>query len=238
LQIYKAHLSLSDSKIDFDKLIDHYSEILGVTLDKQEWVKKIKKIIKVINAKELNDIIKEGLDKVDVLLTMNCYMQMFETCLPLQETVGLVISPQTTITFWGYNYFQLFKIIIESPKCTDKIISKNITSFYSSKYFDKELEPINGLNDVSISCIDLKRFNCVLENFEDIATYINSNLETEFETSIGTYQLKHYVELARRKCFSEYSAIIDFRHFLNQLSIYIILMIKMNFPNLLINIMK
>lgn len=54
--------------------------------------------------------------KVDILIMMNCWMQSIETALELKDSVEILIAPETTIDFLGYDYIHLIDTLTDASE--------------------------------------------------------------------------------------------------------------------------
>jgi hypothetical protein len=67
---------------------------------------------------ELGDALYEvfGEHGIDLFIFMNCWMHSIETACELQETVKILIAPETTIDFQGYDYKGLIDAIVDDSE--------------------------------------------------------------------------------------------------------------------------
>ncbi|MEO6669228.1 MAG: hypothetical protein ABIN36_07110 [Ferruginibacter sp.] len=128
---------------------------------------------KIISAAEMAEIIKQGLaedhfsttpiidniktgQKIHTMLCLSCYVDMIETMNALKDIVDVYIAPQTMITFFGYNYKKLFKLLSKTPGALPKEIVTNITNYYLTKFIEPPVAKMVQKDD-TIGIIDYKR---------------------------------------------------------------------------------
>ena|GEM_PF-2738873 len=192
--------------------------------------------LRLITAVQMNTIFKNALPrrrKIDVLITNTCYTQTLESGYALKDTVSILISPQTTIPFAGFNYTALFRQMEANPGLTAGEIAANVKRNFNKKYddphFKKQLNCLTPgvsrlLNEVSFSANDLSYYEELVgdffagmaQRFWKAADPDNQNEQNE--------QLVHIIRRARKKCgdispsfpFDTHQyGIIDLTHFVN-----------------------
>src|SRR5215831_3571463 len=75
--------------------------------------------------RELANAIKHSLVKVDILVMMNCWMQSIETNDQLKDCVEVLVAPETSIDWLGYDYISIINTLID-----DSAKAKAITLNY------------------------------------------------------------------------------------------------------------
>jgi hypothetical protein len=75
---------------------------------------------------ELNNALldESGSKKVDLLIMMNCAMQMIETGYALHETVEYLVAPETCIFWAGYDYLSIINKLCEQPEISTEELGK------------------------------------------------------------------------------------------------------------------
>lgn len=113
--------------------------------------------IPILNMRELNNAIalSLGKKKIDLMIMMNCNMQLFDTGYDLYKTTKFVIAPQTQMDFLEYDYEAIFTRLVKDPAISArKLKSSVIKSFKRNEILNGTLNPT--LMDVSISVCDLR----------------------------------------------------------------------------------
>jgi hypothetical protein len=102
---------------------------------------------------ELRNVIKsnsEG-DKVDLLVMMNCMMQMIETGYALQDAADYLVAPETCIFWAGYDYISIINKLCSQPDIETEAIGKytldTIPAYYNATPFRREF------NDLVVSLV-------------------------------------------------------------------------------------
>jgi hypothetical protein len=202
-------------KVNFDKLVT-----------------QIKENLKLITAQELNEIFKAAFpesQKIDMLLTINCYTQIFDVGFMLKEKVNLLLSPQTTIPFAGINYKTLFEAIETKPTISLKEVSENVTASFRDKYdtepFKSQFErryPIfkQRIKEVSISGVFLSYYDELFNILNSIAVPLKDFSDNN--SSNYCLAIKQEIVNARRACsdltWNRDYGVVDFFHFLEELT--------------------
>lgn len=197
-------------KYAWDKSATLFDEISAQTYD-------------YITADELSTIIQKGLNKIDILICTNCFMQMFDTGYALRNTVNIMVAAQTSIPFDGIYHEKLFALLFEFPETTPEDIAKHITNYFPVRYLERQ--PLHSelkINDISISAnklIEYKNLAPLIKEF--VTKYITfKNNEVRCEK-----KLQEYVILARDICYDltsyESAGIVDLTHFFYVLASFI-----------------
>lgn len=118
---------------------------------------------------ELRNIIKHHSEnnKVDLLIMMNCMMQMIETGYALHDAVEYLVAPETCIFWAGYNYKAIINKLCAEPEIETEIIARyaidTIKPYYESTTFKK------GFNDLVVSLVKPAKSEAVKEAIDHIA---------------------------------------------------------------------
>lgn len=79
-------------------------------------------------AKALEDL---NLNKpFDLMLMINCYMQLFENGYMLRRVVDVLIGPETTMWAYGYDYRKIFGYVEENPGIDTAELAQKIVADY------------------------------------------------------------------------------------------------------------
>lgn len=92
----------------------------------------------LLTMEELAEAIKKsfGENKIDIVVMMNCYMQLFDAGYALRDRVKYLVAPETYIYFSGYNYKSIFSLLSRKPLMSTKKIASKIVSSFQYKGFD------------------------------------------------------------------------------------------------------
>ncbi|MET0392133.1 MAG: clostripain-related cysteine peptidase, partial [Chitinophagaceae bacterium] len=182
----------------------------------------------VLGLHVLRSVITDSIGYADMLITMNCYMQLFETGYYLKGAVGVMVSPQTTMPFWGYNYVMLFRMLQGRPDLTVREIGRSICLYFAQKYYE---DPVYSLRpvvpedrltpeEVAFSANDLDTYDHLNIAFDKVTTLLNDRFRTPTELCIGSqpFLLADIITAARDKSFmlnrqSEIRGIVDIKTF-------------------------
>lgn len=108
------------------------------------------KSVAILEMSELAQAIKMAFDnkKIDLLIMMNCYMQMFDTGFTLCEQVDYIVAPQSFMVFEDYDYEYIFKELAERAK-------EGVSGAEMGKIVINSFEKRPPLASLSISCVNL-----------------------------------------------------------------------------------
>lgn len=105
-----------------------------------------------------------GERQIDLMIMMNCYMQLFDTSFALRDHVKYIVAPQTDMGFKDYNYKGILEAIEENPEIEGKELGEKVVQL-----LDKE--DSSTTNDISVSTCyapATKRFVQMLNPVADI----------------------------------------------------------------------
>jgi hypothetical protein len=226
-----AHLSF-DRRNDFhqglkERLLNKGS-VLSTLAEKEDKRTELEKLFRVITAFEFAGILNDGLEndkstvsvdgsdkpipagiKVQVMICLTCYVNMIETAFSFKNIVNVYVAPQTEISFYGYNYKELFKLLCDSPQVNERDISVNITHNYLNKYLDplikkdilgRSLFSIDYKNGVAFSAIYLKYCDSIAAKVRKFKEFIFKKAQLQIVNKGLT--VEQILINARRKCLS------------------------------------
>ncbi|MBO9566363.1 MAG: hypothetical protein J7621_26550, partial [Niastella sp.] len=180
---------------------------------------------KLIPVEDFADILKETFTdsgkKIDVMFTLNCYMQMFETGFCLKDQVDILVAPVTAIPFQGIDYNSLFKKINAGNASPEDIAREIVTSY--PKIYE---------NDPNFTPQRYKLTALKLNNHQEMLKQINQycDIFKDRFTSGATYQspgsnfripFNGHVKRARRNCEDHTKG--DERHFIALAEFFVLL---------------
>ena len=122
----------------------------------------------MLTMEELSISIRRGFrKKVDVMVLVNCNMQMAETAYSLRNSVEYLVASESLFWVYGINYrevlWQLDNIRNISPA---KVAARCVETmpFRYERIFKKE-----NLNDVSFTALHVARMDLLFEKFDELA---------------------------------------------------------------------
>lgn len=122
---------------------------------------------------ELAEVLEAGLkgDKIDILLMMNCNMQLFDTGYMLRKSVRYLVAPETIMFWYGYAYDKLFLQLKNNPRIKTRTLLESIRQDYLCKY-KNDPEASQYLNDTSLFINNLKYYDRLLGLLESSLGYL------------------------------------------------------------------
>jgi len=233
----KSQLSLEIGEVPYELFLSDLSKNASLFSIDADQKKAIDEIIKLITAKDFANILNTGLSKdkvsvtslrgvkceqkIQIMLCLSCYVNMIETGYALKDVVNIYVSPQTNISFFGYNYDQLFKLLAKHPEANEENISINITHNYLLKYLKPSMKKhFTSASNFLIYKVDYKdgvSFGANrLTMYKDLASKL-----AEFKKMAQASIVRDHLQTARRKCLplskegvSGEIGILDYRNYL------------------------
>ena len=168
-----------------------------------DYKERTKFVLTLLTGQDLNFIFSNSFEKkIDVLITINCFTQMFELGLGLKDSISLLVAPQTMIPFYGVNYAPLFSLLNNAGPSSLSLmaISKNITSYFWPKYIQPDIETIFKKNypdfkieDTSFCCNSLGQYSALDELIGEVGQKLNALKDKSI-------QIRGIISEARKKC--------------------------------------
>ncbi|MBS1598392.1 MAG: hypothetical protein JST75_09200 [Bacteroidetes bacterium] len=128
--------------------------------------------------------IKEALSslgkKTDLIIMMNCFMQMIETGYELCEQVDYLVAPESVDFFKGYDYNRILNEIVKNPEISAKSLATIAVKTIETR-FESDLEWKKCLNELVVSSADLGVCNNLIEILNTAFSEILSEVEDRFD---------------------------------------------------------
>jgi hypothetical protein len=175
--------------------------------------------IDMLTFSEINEALKTLEMKTELVIMLNCWMQMLENSFEVADTVEWLVAAETVHFFAGYDYVQIINCMADDPHVSGKEVARVAIEtlpgvFQSSPRFQENLREVivtavkpgespavvNALNAV---CNSLKtkipgHFDAMVlarESCKDLSSgyFLNEHGETDFSTLIHCLDLLNYV---------------------------------------------
>ena len=232
----KTRLSFTSGEIPFESFRPDLPNTIKELKISNEQKTAIEKVTRLITPTSLAEILEKGLSKdnlsvtngkgkagnqkIQFFLCLSCYVNMVETGYALKNLVNVYVAPQTHVSFFGYNYAQLFKLLSKHPESDDETIATNISHNYLRKYLT--LKPTESIDNFMIYNVDYKddvSFSAIyLSKFDEIPQLILNFRDIVFQVP----KFREHLQNARRRClplsktgFTEI-AIIDYHNYVSE----------------------
>ncbi|WP_422358837.1 clostripain-related cysteine peptidase [Reichenbachiella sp.] len=131
----------------------------------QGGVNEDSKTVPILEMRELANAIKIafGSNKIDLLIMMNCYMQMFDTGFALCEHVDYLVAPQSFMEFGEYDYEGIFSKLATDVNQKKKINAKELGEFVIQRFEKKKPK-----SNLQISCVNLSSLDDIYDFSNDL----------------------------------------------------------------------
>lgn len=113
-----------------------------------------------------------GERKIDLLLMMNCYMQVFDNGYELRKQVEYLIAPETAMKFDGYPYSAIVSTLNEEPEISNARLSKRIIREYVNKYTEMGNDGITQVNQTTLFANDLSQYKFLVPLFNNLGNIL------------------------------------------------------------------
>lgn len=136
--------------------------------------------VKILTMEELKNAIScaFGKRKIDLVVMMNCLMQMVDTGYALRNNAKYLVAPQTDIDFRGYNYSYIFQAILDKPNIKPRKLAKlAVRSFSSKVYINRELGN-NIKSKTAIFAVDLRHYTTFGKHIDQLVFHLLSKLNS------------------------------------------------------------
>lgn len=161
----------------------------------------------LISSEKFGNILNEcfGGKKIDILLTINCYMQTFESGYALRRNVNYLVSSQTGFLFAGIHYLELFKCLNKSKSISDiseLIVIDNIKEYYKPKYDDFEIRQIENYSTATKGfCFNQYQISAnKLSIYDGVKDILNAIVKHYYANDQLSTQPLPFIRGARRYC--------------------------------------
>lgn len=155
--------------ISFFGKVDRYIELA-----------EVKEETDILTNEELAESIKQGFkgQKVDILIMVNCFMQMTETGFSLKDCVNYLVACETAFWAYGFDYASIFNRIITRPDSNSEDITKLFIETVENTY--RRINKLQYLDDVVVSACDLSYAESLADAVNDMVKIINSDTATYY----------------------------------------------------------
>lgn len=128
----------------------------------------------ILTMDELGTAINHAFDnsKIDLVVMMNCYMQMYDTSYALCHCVDYLVAPQSFVEFNDYDYKGIFDYLANDPQ---GVTGENMGSYIIENFRQRRFN-----STVAISCIDLSYDEAVYDisrNLDSLAKVLIKNVK-------------------------------------------------------------
>jgi hypothetical protein len=119
--------------------------------------------------------------KADLVIMMNCWMQMLETGYELAETVNILVAAETVHFFAGYDYTNIINQMARNPRSSANTVAKVAVNTIESNFME-ERSWRKHLKEVIISATALSRIKNIKHALDAVCKELNHTLDKKFET--------------------------------------------------------
>lgn len=134
----------------------------------------------VVWMQEIHDVLTQALPgdlMIDILLMVNCNMQMADNGFILKNKVKYLVAPQSVFPYYGYNYLRLFNLLRRHPNIPNKLLVRKITEDYILKYSTELAEGIDIVSESTVFCNKLKYYDELSTLINNLSDYLKLRIE-------------------------------------------------------------
>lgn len=115
---------------------------------------------------------------IDVMLMVNCFMQLFDNGYLLSDKVKFMVAPEGEMWASGYDYEKLLIRLRDTPSISNKALVRKIVKDYESKYTDRG--QTGYLRQTTLFANELKYYGIALRGFETFVDRIREEAKRSF----------------------------------------------------------
>jgi len=155
--------------VGFFGKVDRYIELADV-----------KEETDILTNDELAESIKVGFkgQKVDLLIMVNCFMQMTETGFSFKDCVNYLVACETAFWAYGFDYASVFNKVIARPDSDSRDLAKLFIETIENTY--RRINKLQYLDDVVVSACDLSYAKSLADAVNDMVRIINTDTATYY----------------------------------------------------------
>lgn len=132
----------------------------------------------MLTMEELSAAIQAGFKRtVDVMIMVNCNMQMIETGYSLRDNVDYLVGSESMFWVYGINYREVLWRLDNLDRLRPESLAKLCIETLKSRY--ERIDKLENLNDVSFSVIDLKRMMPVYKKLDELAAILIDDIKKD-----------------------------------------------------------
>lgn len=120
-----------------------------------------------------------GPTQIDVMLMVNCFMQLFDNGYLLSSKVGYLVAPEGEMDAYGYDYRKLLQRLDETPAIPNKRLVRAILKDYEEMYRRDDREGL--LRQTAIFGTELKYYALALAGFEQFVGLLRAEMGKSVE---------------------------------------------------------
>lgn len=121
----------------------------------------------MLTMEELATCIRSGFGrKVDVMLLVNCNMQMVETTYTLRDTVNYLVASESLFWVYGINYREVIWQMDNVRSLTPAKVAFRCVKTMPDRY--KRIFKLNHLNDVSFSALHVEKMTPLFQQLDEL----------------------------------------------------------------------
>lgn len=156
----------------------------------------------LLTVNSMRDILKEAfaplnrtedgisIPPIDMIIHINCYLQMFETGYAYKEVAKYLVASEMTIPVFGLDYQALFDCIAHMPDIDNRSLATLITTTFGRLLYS---QPVDNRN-AAISVNNLSKYEQIYQSLNDIA----ADFIRLYDSRLGTQKkLRHIIQELR-----------------------------------------
>jgi|GEM_PF-1279763 len=139
------------------------------------------KALEILWISDLADALDKYLfdSDIDVMLMVNCFMQLFDNGYLLSGKVKYMVAPEGEMWASGYDYEKLLITLRDQPSIANKTLVRKIVKDYESMYTRQG--NTDYLRQTTLFANDLKYYGIALRGFETFVDRIKEDIQRSFE---------------------------------------------------------
>jgi len=153
-----AHVSATSKYQIIDKAVD-----VNKNVNNKLWIYDLAKIL---------DQVLEPEERIDLMLMVNCNMQILDTLFQLKRKVKILVASQTQFSYYGFHYVALLTTLNKYLEISPPVLAVEIVRQFSEKYVYHIQDGISKLTCNTLFAHDLTYVHQLMEVVNNVSDYL------------------------------------------------------------------
>jgi len=122
--------------------------------------------------KILEDVLEGPDNYIDLMLMVNCNMQILDTLFQLKRKVKVLVASQTQFSYYGFHYVALISTLMKYTQISPEVLSQEVVKQFVEKYVYELSDGINKLSCNTLFAHDLTHVHQLMELVNNVSDYL------------------------------------------------------------------
>lgn len=149
------------------------------TVERLKFFRKKYSHTDMLTMEELSVALRRGFRrKVDVMVMVNCNMQMIETGYSLRKNVHYLVGSETMFWIYGINYREMLFRIDRILQIPTRYVADKCIDTLPVRY--QRIKKEKSLNEVGFAAVDLEKMEPVYRKLDELAVKLTAGIKQNF----------------------------------------------------------